>query len=51
MATYVGASAHCIAAIVNSDALEALPVNSDQRVTWDTDTVNPLPDPPYGLKG
>jgi hypothetical protein len=46
MTTYVGASAHCIQAIVNNDALEAFSVTSDQRVTWDADTVNPLPDPP-----
>src|SRR5262249_34692593 len=51
MTTYVGASAHCIQEIVNSDTLEALPVTSDQRVTWDADTVNPLPNPPYGLPG
>lgn len=47
MATYVGGSAHCIQAIVNSDALEAMPVTSDQLVTWDADTVNPRPDPPH----
>jgi hypothetical protein len=51
MTTYVGGSAHCIGAIVGSDALEALPVSSDQRVTWDADTINPRPDPPYGLPG
>jgi hypothetical protein len=51
MTTYVGAGARCIQAIVNSDALEAMPVPSDQRVTWDADTINPLPDPPYGLPG
>ena len=51
MTTYVGASARCIRAIVSSDALEALPVNSDQRITWDADTINPRPDPPYGLPG
>jgi hypothetical protein len=44
MTTYVGGSAHCIAAILNSDVLEALPATSDQRVTWDADTLNPLPD-------
>ena len=48
MTTYIGASAHCIQAIVDSHALEALPVASDQRVTWDADTINPLPDPPGG---
>jgi hypothetical protein len=47
MTTYVGASARCIHAIVNSDALEAMQVPSDQRVTWDADTINPLPSPPY----
>lgn len=49
MTTYVGGNAHCIRAIVSSDALEAMPVPSDQRITWDADTINPLPDPPYGL--
>ena len=48
MTTYVGASTHCVEAIVSSDALEALPVTSDQRITWDADAVNPLPDPPAG---
>lgn len=51
MTTYVGGSAHCIRAIVNSDTLEAFSVSSDQRVTWDADTINPLPDPPSGLGG
>jgi hypothetical protein len=51
MTTYVGAGARCIEAIVRSDVLEAMPVPSDQRVTWDADTINPLPHPPYGLPG
>jgi hypothetical protein len=51
MTTYVGGSAGCIQAIISNDALEAMPVPSDQRVTWDADTINPLPDPPYGLPG
>lgn len=46
MTTYVGGGADCVEAIINSDALEAMPVTVDQRVTWDADTVNPLPDPP-----
>jgi hypothetical protein len=46
MTTYVGGSARCIRAILNSDALEAMSVPSDQRVTWDADTINPLPDAP-----
>jgi hypothetical protein len=48
MTTYVGASTHCVQAIVSSDALEALSVTSDQRITWDADAVNPLPAPPGG---
>jgi hypothetical protein len=46
MTTYVGGSARCIQEIVNSDVLEALPVASDQRITWDADTLNPRPNPP-----
>jgi hypothetical protein len=46
MTTYVGGGANCVEAIINSDALEAMPVTIDQRVTWDADTVNPLPDSP-----
>lgn len=49
MTTYVGGSAHCIQAIVNSGALEVFSVTSEQRVSWDADTINPLPDPPYAL--
>jgi hypothetical protein len=48
MTTYVGGSTTCIQAIINNDALEAMPVHSDQRVTWDADAINPLPDPPSG---
>lgn len=46
MTTYVGASASCIQAIVSSESVEAMVVTANQRVTWDADTVNPLPDPP-----
>jgi hypothetical protein len=46
MTTYVGGGANCVKAIITSDALEAMPVTIDQRVTWDADTVNPLPDSP-----
>jgi hypothetical protein len=51
MTTYVGGSAPCVQAVLRSNALEALPVSSDQRITWDADTINPLPDPPYRLPG
>ncbi|MCV6975060.1 hypothetical protein H7J11_11260 [Mycobacterium bourgelatii] len=47
MSTYVGASRHCIQAILADDALEALPVTPDQRITWDADTLNPRPQPPH----
>jgi hypothetical protein len=46
MTTYVGGNARCIQAIIDSDTLEAMPVTSNQRITWDTDTINPLPEPP-----
>lgn len=43
MTTYVGGSKDCIEAIVNNGALEAMPVTSDQSITWDADTLNPPP--------
>jgi hypothetical protein len=43
MTTYVGGSAACIADLLTVGGLEAAEVDSDQRVTWDADTVNPLP--------
>jgi hypothetical protein len=46
MTTYVGASAECVERLVADPSLEALPVPVDQRVTWDSDTVNPLPPAP-----
>jgi hypothetical protein len=35
-----------IVAVLADDRLESLPVSVDQHVTWDADTVNPLPAPP-----
>jgi hypothetical protein len=43
MTTYVGGSAECIADLLAHPALEAAEVPPAQRVTWDSDTVNPLP--------
>ena len=43
MTTYVGGSAACIAELLATDGLEAAQVPADQRITWDADTVNPLP--------
>ncbi|WP_343577788.1 hypothetical protein [Mycobacterium sp.] len=46
LTTYVGGSTDCIQAILDSKDLEAMPVKSDQRITWDADSVNPAPDHP-----
>jgi hypothetical protein len=43
MTTYVGGSASCIAALLADERLEALAASVDQLVTWDADTINPLP--------
>jgi len=49
LTTYVGGSAQCIEAIVASSALEAVKVTSDQRITWDADTLNPRPGAPISV--
>jgi hypothetical protein len=41
--TYVGGSAACVRALRDDTGLEVAAVPVDQRVTWDADTVNPLP--------
>jgi hypothetical protein len=46
MTTYVGGSQAAIDALLADEQLEASAVSDDQPVTWDADTVNPLPDPP-----
>jgi len=46
MTTYVGGTADCAAAVLAEPRLESYPVTVDQKVTWDADTVNPLPDAP-----
>jgi hypothetical protein len=46
MTSYLGASDACINAVLADEKIEALPVSPDQRVTWDSDRVNPLPAPP-----
>jgi hypothetical protein len=45
MTTYVGGSRECIEALLDDDRLEVLPVSVDQGITWEADTVNPLPGP------
>jgi hypothetical protein len=48
MTTYVGGTHDCIEAVLAEPALEALPASVDQLVTWEADTINPLPTPPGG---
>lgn len=43
MSTYVAGSVECVAAVLADEDLESFPVTVDQRVTWDSDTVNPTP--------
>lgn len=45
--TYLGASEDCVAAVLANTGLEALRASPDQRVTWDSDTINPLPTQPH----
>lgn len=46
MTTYLGAEADCINAVTRDPRLESRPAGVDQRITWDSDTVNPpLPAP------
>ena len=45
MSTYVGASAECIEAVLADSRLEAYPVSVDQTVDWQSDTLNPTPEP------
>ncbi|MFC9360907.1 hypothetical protein ACFTZB_30575 [Rhodococcus sp. NPDC057014] len=49
MTTYLGASAECVDAVLANAELEALPATPAQKVTWDSDTINPLPASPSGL--
>jgi hypothetical protein len=51
MSTYVGGSRECIDELVADNELEAMPVSVDQRVTWDSDEVNPLPPLPPEWSG
>jgi hypothetical protein len=46
MSTYVGGSAECIDAVLGDTRLEAFAVTVDQTVHWQSDTLNPTPDPP-----
>jgi hypothetical protein len=47
MTTYVAGGTDLIGRLLAAGDLEALEVTARQRLTWDADTVNPLPNPPY----
>jgi hypothetical protein len=46
MTTYIGGSEPLIDSLVNAEDLEVMRVGVDQRVTWDTDKLNPAPSDP-----
>jgi hypothetical protein len=43
MTTYVGGTVACIRDLLMDDVLEVMPVSIDQRVSWDSDEINPPP--------
>jgi hypothetical protein len=45
MSTYVGGSAPCIEEVLADERAEAFAVTVDQTVHWQSDTLNPTPDP------
>ena len=47
MTTYIGASTRCVEDLQSQPNLEILAVSADQRVTWDSDIINPLPPAPH----
>lgn len=46
MTTYIGASGSAVEALLADEQLEVLPVPESQSITWEADTVNPLPKAP-----
>lgn len=46
LSTYVGGTDACIRRLVGDEALESFRVPVDQSVSWDSDTINPIPPPP-----
>jgi len=46
--TYVAGSQALVDAILESDLLEAYQVEPTDKITYDSDTLNPTPDDPYG---
>ena len=43
MATYVGGTHECIAAIPTHSDLESFPIGVNDSATWDSGTINPPP--------
>ncbi|MEV6600111.1 hypothetical protein AB0M36_25145 [Actinoplanes sp. NPDC051346] len=43
LTTYIGGSQDCIDALVADSDLETMRISRDQRITWDSDKINPLP--------
>jgi hypothetical protein len=46
MSTYVGGCQDCIDSLTAGGELEAMPVFTEQRITWDSDDINPQPPNP-----
>lgn len=46
MTTYVGGSTAAVETLLADDQLEVLAIPDNQSVTWEADTINPLPGPP-----
>jgi hypothetical protein len=44
--TYVGGTRECIEAVTGQPEIEALPAKLSDRITWDSDAMNPSPGPP-----
>ncbi|MBG0832594.1 hypothetical protein HS041_33395 [Planomonospora sp. ID67723] len=48
MTTYVGGTEECVTALTADGGLEAMEIGVDQRLGWDGDPLNPLPEPGPG---
>jgi hypothetical protein len=44
--TYLGGTRECIAAVIAHPEIEVLRARPGDRITWDSDTINPSPGPP-----
>ncbi len=46
MTTFIAGDAACITSLLKQPNVEALEATFEQRIAWDADTLNPLPDAP-----